>query len=46
MKLAYLYECFKSIDVYQTPVNDSKKEDFFSDLKNQPPSDEEVEGTK
>ena len=45
-KLAYPYEYFDSIDVYQEPVNDFKKEDFFSELKNEYPSDKEIERTK
>ena len=45
-KWAYPYECFISIDEYQKPVDKFKKEDFFSKLKNDYPSDEEVERTK
>ena len=45
-KLAYPYEYFNSIDDYQKPVSDLKKEDFFSKLKNDYPSDEEIERTK
>ena len=33
-KLAYPYEYFYSIDDYQKPVNNLKKEHFFSKLKN------------
>ena len=45
-KLAYPYEYFCSIGDYQKPVNNLKKEDFFSKLKNKCPDDEEVERTK
>ena len=45
-KLAYPYEFFNSIDDYQKPVDDLKKEHFFSKLKNKCPDDEEIEGTK
>ena len=45
-KLAYPYELFNSIDDYQKPVNILKKEDFFNKLKNDYPSDEEIERTK
>ena len=45
-KLAYPYEYFNSINDYQKPVNNSKKEDFFSKLKNKCPDDGEIERTK
>ena len=45
-KLAYPYEYFNSIDDYQKPVDNLKKEDFFSKLKNECPDDEEIERTK
>ena len=45
-KLAYPYEHFNSIDDYQKPVDNLKKEDFFSKLKNDYPSDKEIERTK
>ena len=45
-KLAYPYEYFKSIDDYQKPVDNLKKEDFCSKLKNDFLSDEETERTK
>ena len=45
-KLAYPYEHFISIDVCQKPVDNLKKEDFFSKLKNKCPDDEEIERTK
>ena len=45
-KLAYPYENFNSIDDYQKPVNNLKKEDFFSKLKNKYPDDEEIQRTK
>ena len=44
-KLAYHYEYFNSIDDYQKPVDDLKKEDFFSKLKNKCPDDEEIQRT-
>ena len=45
-KLAYPYEYFNSIDDYQKPVDNLKKEDFFSKLKNDHPDDKEIERTK
>ena len=45
-KLAYPYEYFNSINDYKKPVNDLKKEDFFSKLKNNYPDDDEIERTK
>ena len=45
-KLAYPYEYFISIDDYQKPVDNLKKEDFISKLKNDYPGDEEIERTK
>ena len=44
-KLVYPYEFFNSIEDYQKSVNDLKKEDFFSKLKNGYPDDEEIERT-
>ena len=44
-KLAYPYEYFNSIDDYQKPINDLKKEYFFSKLKNKCPDDKEIERT-
>ena len=44
-KLAYPYEYFNSIHDYQKPVNNLKKEHFFSELKNKCPDDEEIERT-
>ena len=44
-KLAYPYEYFNSIDDYQKPVNDLKKEHFFSKLKNKCPNDEKIKRT-
>ena len=44
--LAYPYEYFNSIDDYQKPVDNLKKEDFLSKLKNGNPDDEEIERTK
>ena len=45
-KLAYPYEFFNCIEDYQKPVHNLKKEDFFSNLKNKCPDDEEIEQTK
>ena len=45
-KLAYPYEYFNSIDDYKKPVDNLKKEDFFSKLKNDYPDDEEIERTR
>ena len=45
-KLAYPYEYFNNIDDYQKPVDNLKKEDFFSKLENKCPDDEEIERTK
>ena len=45
-KLAYSYECFNSIDDYQKPVNNSKKENVFSNLRNACLCDEKIEKTK
>ena len=45
-KLAYPYQYFNSINDYQKPVNNLKKEDFFSKLKNNYPDDDEIERTK
>ena len=44
-KLAYPYEYFNNIDDYKKPVDNLKKEDFFSKLKNKCPDDEEIERT-
>ena len=45
-KLAYPYEYFNSIDDYQKPVDNLKKEHFFSKLKNKCPDDGEIKRTK
>ena len=45
-KLAYPYEYFNSLDDYQKPVDNLKKEDFFSKMKNDHPIDKEIERTK
>ena len=45
-KLAYPYENLNSIDDDQKHVNNIKKEDFFSKLKNKCPVDEELQRTK
>ena len=44
-KLAYPYEFFNRIEDYQKPVDNLKKEHFFSKLKNKCPDDEEIERT-
>ena len=44
-KLAYPYEIFNSIDDYQKPVDNLKKENFFSKLKNKCPDDDKIERT-
>ena len=45
-KLAYPYECFNSIDDYKKPVDNLKRENLFSKLKNDYPDDDEIERTK
>ena len=45
-KLAYPYEFFNSIDDYKKAVDNLKKEDFSSKLKNNYPDDEEIERTR
>ena len=45
-KLAYPNEYFNSIDDYKKPVDNLKKEDFFSELKNDYLDDGEIERTK
>ena len=45
-KLAYPYQYFNSIDDCKKPVDNLKKEDFFSKLKNGSPDDDEIERTK
>ena len=45
-KLAYSYQHFNSIDDYQEPVDKLKKEDYFSELKNKCPDDDEIERTR
>ena len=45
-RLAYPYELFNSLDDYKKPVNNLKKEDFFSKLKTKCPDDREIELTK
>ena len=44
-KLAHPHEIFNSIDDYQKPVTDRKKEYFFSKLKIECPKDEEIART-
>ena len=45
-EMAYPYQYFNSIDDCKKPVNNLKKEDFFSKLKNECPDDDERERTK
>ena len=45
-KLAYPYQYFNSIDDYKKSVDNLKKEDFFSKIKNDYPDDDEIERTK
>ena len=45
-KLAYPYQYFNNINDYQKPIDNLKKEDFFSKLKNDYPEDDEIERTK
>ena len=45
IKLAYPYECFNSIEDYQKSVDNLKKEDFLSNVKNGCPHDEEFQRT-
>ena len=44
-KLAYPYDYFNSIDGYQKPVDNLKKEHFFSKLKSDYPDDDETQRT-
>ena len=45
-KLAYPYVFFNCIEDYQKTIDNLKKEDFFSKLKNKCPDDEEMERTE
>ena len=45
-KSAYPCEYFNCIEDYQKPVNDLKREDIFSKLKNACPVDSEIERTE
>ena len=45
-KLAYPHQYFNSIDDYRKPVDNLRKEDFFSKLKNKCPDDDEIERSK
>ena len=45
-KLAYLFEFIKCIDDFQKLVKNFEKEDFFSNLKNACPIDEEIEASE
>ena len=44
--LAYPYEYFTGLDDYQKPVDILKKQDFFSKLQNDYPSDEKKKEQK
>ena len=45
-KLAYPYEYFNDIEDYKKPVDNLKKENFYTKLKNKCPDDDEIERTK
>ena len=45
-KLAYPHEYFNNINGYKKPVDNLKKESFFSKPKNKYPDDEEIERAK
>ena len=45
-KLSYPYQYFNSIDEYKEPVDNLKKEDFFTKIKNECPDDDEIERTR
>ena len=45
-KLAYPYENFNNINDYKKPVDNLKKEDLFSKLKNDYPDNDEIKRTK
>ena len=45
-KLAYPYEYFNSLDDYKQPVDNMKKENFFSKLKSICPNNDEIQKTK
>ena len=45
-KSAYPYESFNSLDDYQKLVDNLKKKEFFSKLKKDYPSEEEIERTE
>ena len=45
-ELAYPCEFFNCFEDYQKPVDNLRKENFFSKLKNKCPDDEEIERTK
>ena len=42
-KIAYPSEYFISFDEYKKPVDNLRKEDFFSKLKNKCPDDDEIQ---
>ena len=44
--MAYPYQFFHSIVDCQEPVDNLKKQDFFSNLENETPNDNEIERTK
>ena len=45
-KIAYPYQYFNSVDDYKKAVDNLKKQDYFSKLKNIHPDDEEIERTE
>ena len=45
-KRVYPYEYFNSYDDYEKPVDNLRKEEFFSKLKYKCPDDEEIQRTK
>ena len=45
-KLAYPYEYFNTVNDYEKPVDNLRKENFFSKIKNEYRDDEELERTK
>ena len=45
-KLAYPYEYFNSIEDYNKPVDNLENKNFFSNLKNKCPDDNEIDRTR
>ena len=44
-KLAYPYQCFKSLDEYDLPITNLVKDDYFSKLKKGYPENSEIQRT-